>query len=187
VLVILEDFERKHMTIDRRSTRKSRLSRREVLKALASVGGAAAASLLVPVKWVKPVVDVGILPAHAQSSVCSPPYLFSQCSDNVAFWTTDASHALELDSMVYIRPSCEGVPLVLTFIIKNSEGSIIYSFHPKVFLTSSRGYAEAQVLIPPSQIVGTPYLVSINWEFANARYGQGNCQYNFGFWPNQTK
>lgn len=46
------------------------LSRRHLLKALAATGGAAAASSLLPSKWVKPVVDVGLLPAHAQ---VSPP------------------------------------------------------------------------------------------------------------------
>ena len=64
------------MTLDQSSTKLQLLSRREVLKALAVIGGAAAASALLPEKWVKPVVEAGVLPAHAQASVCSPPFTF---------------------------------------------------------------------------------------------------------------
>ncbi len=56
------------MLTDQRSTRRQILSRREVLKALGAIGGAAAASALLPEKWVKPVVEAGVLPAHAQTS-----------------------------------------------------------------------------------------------------------------------
>ena len=45
------------------------LSRRELLKTLAALGGAVAASSLLPEKWAKPEVGAGALPAHAQSTV----------------------------------------------------------------------------------------------------------------------
>lgn len=45
-------------------------SRRQLLKALIATGGAVTASTLLPGKWSKPVVEVGVLPAHAQ---VSPP------------------------------------------------------------------------------------------------------------------
>jgi len=44
------------------------LGRRELLKALAAAGGAVTASSLLPGEWAKPVVEVGVLPAHAQVS-----------------------------------------------------------------------------------------------------------------------
>ncbi len=56
------------MATERRLTKQQRLSRREVLKALAAIGGAAAASALLPEMWVRPVVEAGVVPAHAQSS-----------------------------------------------------------------------------------------------------------------------
>jgi hypothetical protein len=43
------------------------LGRRELLKALAASGGAVAATIL-PGQWAEPVVEVGLLPAHAQAS-----------------------------------------------------------------------------------------------------------------------
>ena len=44
------------------------IGRRELLKALAAGGGAVAASAVVSGKWVKPVVEAGVLPAHAATS-----------------------------------------------------------------------------------------------------------------------
>lgn len=45
-----------------------RISRRRLLKIIAVAGGATAASTMLPNKWAKPVVEVGVLPAHAQVS-----------------------------------------------------------------------------------------------------------------------
>ena len=44
------------------------LGRRELLKALAAGSGVIAASTMVPGQWVKPVVEAGLLPVHAQAS-----------------------------------------------------------------------------------------------------------------------
>jgi hypothetical protein len=49
------------------------VSRRQLLKALAATGGAMSAASLLPGKWVKPVVDVGLLPAHAQVTPTPTP------------------------------------------------------------------------------------------------------------------
>lgn len=45
---------------------KETLSRRRLLKALAATGGAVAGASLLPGEWVKPVIEAGVLPAHAQ-------------------------------------------------------------------------------------------------------------------------
>ena len=44
------------------------LSRRELLKVLASGGTALAAASFLPAKWLKPVIEAGVLPAHAQAT-----------------------------------------------------------------------------------------------------------------------
>ncbi len=44
------------------------LGRRDLLKALAAGGAAVTAASLLPGKWVKPMVEAGVLPAHAQTS-----------------------------------------------------------------------------------------------------------------------
>jgi hypothetical protein len=50
---------------------ENNLSRRDALKALVATGGALAAAAFVPGKWTKPVIEGGVVPAHAQSTL--PP------------------------------------------------------------------------------------------------------------------
>ena len=45
------------------------LSRRELLKVLTAAGGAVGAAAFLPTKWSKPLVEAGVLPAHAQGSM----------------------------------------------------------------------------------------------------------------------
>lgn len=62
---------------------KQALSRRELLKTLTALGGAAAASSLLPERWAQPQVGAGALPAHAQST-------FDPVIDTLLFVETDA-------------------------------------------------------------------------------------------------
>jgi hypothetical protein len=45
-----------------------KVTRKQFLKLLAAAGGATAAAAFLPGKWIKPIVKVGVLPAHAQGS-----------------------------------------------------------------------------------------------------------------------
>ncbi len=47
---------------------ESTVGRRELLKALAAGGAAITAAGFLPGKWAEPVVEAGVLPAHAQTS-----------------------------------------------------------------------------------------------------------------------
>jgi hypothetical protein len=47
-------------------TSEETLGRRQLLKALAATTGAIAAASMLPGEWAKPVVEAGVLPAHAQ-------------------------------------------------------------------------------------------------------------------------
>ncbi len=51
-----------------KSTPDENISRRKILKAVAALGGAFAGTALVPGKWSSPVVDLGVVPAHAQAN-----------------------------------------------------------------------------------------------------------------------
>ena len=51
------------------SNDKQEFSRRQILKTLSAMGGTFVATSLMPGKWVSPVVDIGVLPVHAQTSV----------------------------------------------------------------------------------------------------------------------
>jgi hypothetical protein len=47
---------------------KKSITRRELLKVLVAAGGGITAAAFLPAKWVKPVVQSGVLPVHAQTS-----------------------------------------------------------------------------------------------------------------------
>ena len=49
-------------------TDHSRISRGEAIKALAAAGGALTAGAFLPARWTRPLVESGVLPAHAQAS-----------------------------------------------------------------------------------------------------------------------
>ncbi len=46
------------------------LNRRDILKVLAASGSGLLAAAFLPGKWLKPVIEAGVLPAHAQTSRC---------------------------------------------------------------------------------------------------------------------
>jgi hypothetical protein len=45
------------------------LNRRELLKVLTAAGGAIGAAAFLPARWSKPLVEAGVLPAHAQGTM----------------------------------------------------------------------------------------------------------------------
>jgi hypothetical protein len=55
------------------------MARRRLIKTLAAGTGAAALSTMLPGSWLKPVIRVGVLPAHAQTSNPPTPLTYS-CS-----------------------------------------------------------------------------------------------------------
>lgn len=59
------------------------LNRRQLLKAIAAAGGAVAAATMLPGEWAKPVVEMGVLPAHAQVTGPQPEM------SNFTVWQTD--------------------------------------------------------------------------------------------------
>src|SRR5688572_8151277 len=62
------------------TTEPQGLSRRDALKVLAAATGAITLSSL-PDQWQKPVIEVGLLPAHAQTSVVASPVSISNLAD----------------------------------------------------------------------------------------------------------
>ena len=54
--------------LSREAQEKRTLSRRQLLKALVASGSAVTAASFLPCQWRKPVINVGVLPVHAQIS-----------------------------------------------------------------------------------------------------------------------
>jgi hypothetical protein len=161
------------MTATRLMTSKQILSRREALMVLAATGGAAAASLLLPEKWVQPVVEAGILPAHAQSSiVCAAPYTIDHCR------IYDIYHEpglfLHYVSTVYLKPACAGVPITYINEILDENLEILVAFESSVvYETNSRG--EVTNIFSTGIGFGTEHLVSVSWKIARPNFGTDIC------------
>ena len=61
------------------------LNRREAIKAMAAAGGALAAAAFMPGKWTRPVVEAGVVPAHAQSTLPGITINILQACSDVGF------------------------------------------------------------------------------------------------------
>jgi hypothetical protein len=118
-------------------------ARRRLLKALAAGGGAVAATQVVPARWVKPIVDTVVVPAHAQAS---GPSMLVQLSvrDDGAPETFNASGvadsallAADNDLLVdgqatLINPPVPGQTVTLTLALAGGTDGDIDSLNPLV-------------------------------------------------------
>jgi hypothetical protein len=62
------------------------VARRRLLKILAAAGGVFTASSALPGKWIRPIVETGILPSHAQASVVPRPLCYTATSSPTPTW-----------------------------------------------------------------------------------------------------
>ena len=112
---------------------KRTLSRRDLLKALTALGGAAAASSIVPSQWAKPEVGVGVLPAHAQgtfSATCGYPGIVQE-DDNV-------------DATLMISPITPAIDVMCSAFINGVPLNVINT------KTDNTGEAAVTFFIPPA-------------------------------------
>ena len=127
-------------TLPQGASPKETLGRRQLLKAIAATGGAVAASSLLPGEWAKPVVEVGVLPAHAQVSVT----YIALCDS-----TPGGGNLAATNTITNIRPyvqilsgsgSLEGIQATMTVNVLAGSPSFGYSF-PQYSTTNSQGRA----------------------------------------------
>lgn len=82
-------------------TTETTISRRELLKVIAAAGGALAASTLLPGRWARPIVEAGVLPAHAQQS---PPLGTGDFQATLTWDQGNSNNRVDVDLHV-IEPS----------------------------------------------------------------------------------
>lgn len=96
------------------------ISRRDVLRKIVIATGVVATSNFLPEKWVKPVVEAGVLPVHAQTSPGSAPTIIDGCAATtgtfnvVMTWDTDTDvelHVFEACTFIDVAPKGFGGPL----------------------------------------------------------------------------
>jgi hypothetical protein len=141
------------MATGRRLSKQQVLNRREALKALAALGGAAAAGALVPESWVKPVVKAGVVPAHAQSSnfivQCHIHDLaFIHRNGNAKEWVPAAGD-FRLEALGQVVPPVAGLPMQIEFVVKRPYRGAIMVFH---YYTTNETDSEGIVSSGPLQV-----------------------------------
>jgi hypothetical protein len=109
------------MTPNSNPSNPNQLSRRQALKAATAIGGALAASSMLPDQWTKPVIGAGVLPAHAQASQICPERMASEVDFQGAPLTSSIPTGTNTFlAMVQVYPATAGVPLHLTVTIDGS-------------------------------------------------------------------
>ncbi len=162
------------MSSDLRAARPQAFSRREALNALAALSGAAAASTLLPDMWVKPVVGVGVVPAHAQSSlVCGPPYSIVGCAITDYSWRDHNN--FDFTIRVNLNSPCAGIPMkwVMEILDVNNERIALFDYNLNIN-TNAMGSVVHRVGDYFYDYVH-PYYFTVEWQFANLSEGAATC------------
>ncbi|MBI1795078.1 MAG: twin-arginine translocation signal domain-containing protein [Chloroflexi bacterium] len=142
----------------------AKISRRDAMKVLAVVAGAAALAN-VPDKWTKPGLDIGVLPAHAQTS--SGYTLLAGASD------PNANYCFNLISTATISPAASGI--VLRYVITTSGTVTIAS--PALsgtIPTDISGSVSLNITVDSSLPFDVGDTVTVTWTFENASDGIGS-------------
>jgi hypothetical protein len=146
-------------------------TRRELLKSLAALGGAVAASSLLPEKWSRPQVGAGALPAHAQSTLCAPPYEIDRCTIDLI-----QNLGLELTTSAWILPPCPGIEMfVRLFVIVELEQPYTLEYpSPPSISTDANGkvtWSTTVIDFPQGAVQ-----IYAEWSFLNPADGSDSCE-----------
>jgi hypothetical protein len=157
------------------------ISRRKLLKALAAAGGAVAATTLLPGEWVKPVVEVGVLPAHAQitpSPTAIPPAIIITCSAANVTGAPTIGPTDTIETYAEILPSIGGITLRRTITLNQAGHPSNGIVRTDTDLTDASGRFQApnfdlSTLTPT--ISPGPDRITIEWDFPDPTEGTGTC------------
>jgi hypothetical protein len=147
-----------------------KISRRDALKILTAAAGAAALANLPP-KWSKPSLEIGVLPAHAQTSTT---HTLVAGPDDPA-----ANYCFPFGSTVTITPPTPGI-LMHYVITRSNSGTVIAS--PALtgtVPTNATGVASLTVTVNTSSIFNPGDTATVTWSFANASDGMGTSSQVF--------
>jgi hypothetical protein len=167
------------------------ISRRQLLKTLIAAGGAVTASTLLPGEWARPVVEVGVLPAHAQASAISTatptptvaptpiPYAIIGCYAYNAAGGGIISPTDTIQAFAEIAPTTAGVQLRRTITLHEIT-------HPQDGVVDTvTGPTDALGVFQPPDFdlnILSPAISSGNdkltvlWEFVNPTDGTNTCE-----------
>jgi hypothetical protein len=158
-----------------------KLSRREALKLLAAATGAAALSTLPPA-WSKPDLQVGALPAHAQTSllhILNAPFLPAEIDLGQSYcWD-----GIIIRFIAAITPPTAGIVLqyALSYNPTGAPGAITSpSPTTGTVATNASGQASIDVtVLPDSPFFGTEGTLTVVWSFVNPADGTNSVSQNY--------
>jgi hypothetical protein len=149
------------------------VSRRDAMKILAAVAGAAALANL-PSKWSTPELATGVLPAHAQTSNPLTVYTLAAAPND-----PQANFCQELPSIARITPIAAGI--MLNYVITTNSAplavgpGIIITSPPLTGTVPTDAFGEAQLTIIVDQFSFlADDTITVTWSFANASDGTNN-------------
>jgi hypothetical protein len=144
-----------------------RLTRRNLMK-LISAGAGAVALANLPLHWAKPVVKMGLLPVHAQSTTPTPPpatYVVTAGEDDTNFNFCGYS----LDSTASITPGEAGI--TLTYSIVASLGLTITSPASLTGTVNTTAGGATTLHIEFTYTMGEAGNITVTWGFDNPSQG----------------
>lgn len=159
------------------------LNRRQLLKLLAAAGGGVAASTLLPAEWSRPVVEVGVLPVHAQISDPQNLATIETCHASNVQGGSEITPTDTIETWAEISgPVIDGIAMRRTVILHQEghpqdEDPIVYTGY-----TDSTGRFEGPTFdlaaeydpnIEPS--TGNEIRITVRWEFVYSYEGTGTC------------
>lgn len=115
---------------DEKSRKSKKITRRNLLKIAAGAGGAVIASSLLPEKWIKPLMKVGVVPLHAQNSVglsIGNLQLQTYNSYLAEFNYSDPVGKVDSNSILYGETTTCGELLFSGSMIKDIQGAVVGS------------------------------------------------------------
>jgi len=140
---------------------QKKISRRDAVKILAAAVGATALANI-PETWTSPDIEMGVLPAHAQTS----PGLYTLTAGQS---DPNANFCFPLNSTASISPTATGI--VLRYTISLSAGVTISS--PATLtgtvVTDGSGMVSLSIIVDFFDNVGDT--VSVTWSFDNPSDG----------------
>lgn len=163
------------------------ISRRKLLKVLAATGGTVAVTTLLPSKWTKPVVEVGVLPVHAQATEPAPtdtptplpPYAIIGCYAYNAAGGGIISPTDAIQAYAEIAPADAGVQLRRTITLHENS-------HPQDgVIDIVTGPTNASGIFQPADfdlntispaISSGDDRITVLWEFVNSADGNNTCE-----------
>ena len=152
--------------MDNKSTKK--ISRRDAMKILAAAAGGAALANI-PSKWTKPGLEIGVLPAHAATSMLAA----AACGANTNFAPGNVNDTAT--SSVTISPARAGVLMHFNAV---SSGSFSSGYFPQSGDVATNASGVATALIQAGCSL-TGDIIQVTWSFVNPSDGTGTCMQTF--------